>query len=111
LGGKATPACGFAFGVERVLLAMQAAGAAADAAVDVFVVHSGEAAQREAWQLAEQLRDGGRTVVLGSGGSFKSQMKKADANGAYLAVIIGDDEVSSGRFTVKNLRDGTQQSL
>ena len=110
LGGKPTPACGFAFGVERVLLAMQAAGAGAAAAVDVFVVHSGEAAQREAWRLAEHWRDSGRNVVLGAGGSFKSQMKKADASGARFAVIIGEDEVTAKRVTLKPLRGGGEQA-
>jgi histidyl-tRNA synthetase len=109
LGGKATAACGFAFGVERVLLAMQAAGAKADEAVDVFVVHSGEAAQREAWRLAELWRDSGRNIVLGAGGSFKSQMKKADASGARFALIIGDDEVAARRVTLKPLRGGGEQ--
>jgi histidyl-tRNA synthetase len=112
LGGKPTPACGFAFGVERVLLAMQAAGARAEAEVDVFLVHSGEAAQREAWRLAEQWRDKGRNVVLGAGGSFKSQMKKADASGARFAVIIGEDEVAAKRVTLKPLRgEGEQRTL
>jgi len=112
LGGKPTPACGFAFGVERVLLAMQAAGASAEAEVDVFLVHSGEAAQREAWRLAEQWRDKGRNVVLGAGGSFKSQMKKADASGARFAVIIGEDEVAAKRVTLKPLRgEGEQRTL
>ena len=112
LGGKPTPACGFAFGVERVLLAMQAAGASAEAEVDVFLVHSGEAAQREAWRLAEQWRDKGRNVVLGAGGSFKSQMKKADARGARFAVIIGEDEVAAKRVTLKPLRgEGEQRTL
>ncbi len=109
LGGKPTPACGFAFGVERVLLAMQAAQITAGATVDVFVAHSGEAAQREAWRIAEQWRDSGRNVVLGAGGSFKSQMKKADASGARFAVIIGDDEVAAKRVTLKPLRDGGEQ--
>jgi histidyl-tRNA synthetase len=109
LGGKPTPACGFAMGMERVLLAMQAAGAKAADAVDVFVVHSGEAAGREAWRIAEQWRDSGRNVVLGAGGSFKSQMKKADASGARFAVIIGDDEVAAQRVTLKPLRGGGEQ--
>ena len=109
LGGKPTPACGFAFGVERVLLAMQAAGASAEAEVDVFLVHSGEAAQREAWRLAEQWRDKGRNVVLGAGGSFKSQMKKADASGARYAVILGDAEVQEKKVTIKPLREGGEQ--
>ncbi|HXZ48456.1 MAG TPA: histidine--tRNA ligase [Usitatibacter sp.] len=109
LGGKPTPACGFGMGVERVLLAMAAAGVEAAARLDVFVVHSGEAAEQAAWQLAEQWRDAGRSVVLGAGGSFKSQMKRADASGARYAVIIGDDEVSSKRVTLKPLRGGGEQ--
>jgi histidyl-tRNA synthetase len=112
LGGKATPACGFGMGMERVILAMKAAGARAEPAVDVFVVHSGEEAQLFAWRLAEQWRDAGRNVVLGAGGSFKSQMKKADASGARFAVIIGDDEAASARVTLKPLRgEGEQRTL
>ena len=109
LGAKPTPACGFALGMERVLIAMQANGAKADEAVDIFVVHSGEAAQREAWRLAEQWRDSGRNIVLGAGGSFKSQMKKADASGARFAVIIGEDEVAARAVTLKPLRGGGEQ--
>jgi len=109
LGGKPTPACGFAMGIERVLIALQAAQITAGATVDVFVAHSGEAAQRQAWRLAEEWRDSGRNVVLGAGGSFKSQMKKADASGARFAVIIGDDEVAAKRVTLKPLRDGGEQ--
>jgi histidyl-tRNA synthetase len=109
LGGKPTPACGFGMGVERVLLAMKAAGVAVEPSVDVFVVHSGEAAEQAAWRLAERWRDAGKNVVLGAGGSFKSQMKKADASGARYAVIIGDDEAGSGRVTLKPLRGGAGQ--
>jgi len=112
LGGKATPACGFGMGVERVILAMKAAGTRAEAGVDVFVVHSGEEAELFAWQLAEKWRDAGKNVVLGAGGSFKSQMKKADASGARYAVIIGDDEVAATRVTLKPLRgEGEQRTL
>ncbi len=112
LGGKPTPACGFGMGAARVLLAMQAAGVTAEPAVDVFVVHAGEAAGRAAWRVAEDWRDAGRNVVLGSGGSIKSQMKKADASGARFAVIIGEDEVASQRVTLKPLRgSGEQRTL
>ncbi|HSN19295.1 MAG TPA: histidine--tRNA ligase [Usitatibacter sp.] len=112
LGGKPAPACGFGMGVERVLLAMKAAGAESGPAVDVFVVHSGEEAELAAWRLAESWRDAGKSVVLGAGGSFKSQMKKADASGARYAVIIGDEEVASNRITLKPLRgDGEQRTL
>ena len=109
LGGKPTPACGFGMGVARVLLAMQAASVAASPGVDVFVVHAGEMAEQAAWRYAERMRDAGFAVVLGAGGSFKSQMKKADASGARFAVIIGDDEASSKRVTVKPLRGGGEQ--
>ena len=111
LGGRPTPACGFGMGMERVVLTMQASNVSAASGVDVFVVHSGETALQVAWTVAEDLRSTGNNVVFGSGGSFKSQLKKADANGARFAVIVGDDEVASRRFTLKNLRDGTQQSV
>ena len=112
LGGKSTPACGFGMGVARVLLAMQASGVAAAFEPDAFVVHAGESAEAVAWKFAEQLRDAGYDVVLGAGGSFKSQMKKADASGARFAVIIGEDEAASQRVTLKPLRgEGGQRTL
>jgi histidyl-tRNA synthetase len=80
------------------------------AALDVYVVHQGEQAQNLAWQVAESLRDGGVRVLLHcGGGSFKSQMKKADASSAVCAVIIGDDEVAENTVTLKPLRDGGEQ--
>ena len=82
LGGKPTPACGFAMGIERVLLALRAAKVTAVSGPDAFVVHAGGEAELQAWKVSEQLRDAGLAVVLGAGGSFKSQMKKADASGA-----------------------------
>ena len=112
LGGKATPACGFGLGIERVLLTMQAFNVVAAAQPDAFVAFAGEAAARAAWQASERLRDAGLAVVLGAGGSFKSQMKKADASGARYAVILGDAEVASGRVSLKPLRgQGEQQEL
>jgi histidyl-tRNA synthetase len=109
LGGKHTPACGFGMGVARVLLAMQASEVTAGFEPDAFVVHAGETAEGIAWKFAEQMRDAGLDVVLGAGGSFKSQMKKADASGARFAVIIGEDEASSQRVTLKPLRGGGEQ--
>ena len=111
LGGKPTPACGFGMGMERVLLAMQACGVKAADEPDVFVVHSGEGAEVVAWKLAEDWRDQGKKVVLGSGGSFKSQMKKADASGARFAVIIGENELKARQVTLKPLRDGGEQKM
>ena len=108
LGGKPTPACGFAIGIERVLELMRAHGQVATQACDVYVVHQGEAAARLAMRVAEGLRTVGLDVILHCAGaasatSFKSQMKRADASGASYAVILGDDEVAANEATVKPL--------
>jgi histidyl-tRNA synthetase len=109
LGGKPTTACGFGMGIERVLLVLAAAGVKARNEPDAFVVHAGEAAELMAWKVGERLRDAGLAVVLGAGGSFKSQMKKADASGARYAVILGEDEAASDRITLKPLRGAGEQ--
>ena len=109
LGGKPTTACGFGMGIERVLLVLAAAGVTARDEPDAFVVHAGEAAELMAWKVGERLRDAGLAVVLGAGGSFKSQMKKADASGARYAVILGEDEAASDRITLKPLRGAGEQ--
>jgi histidyl-tRNA synthetase len=118
LGGKAAPACGFAMGVERLLaLLRESGGEPAAPGIDVYLVHQGEAAARLAPRVAEGLRDQGIDVLFNcGGGSFKSQMKKADASAATFAVIIGDDEASAGEVTLKYLRNedgqkGTQKRV
>lgn len=109
-GGKPTPACGFAIGVERVLELMKASGERfAPNQCDVYVVHQGAAAQLQGSVAAERLRDAGLDVVLhcaaaGAASSFKAQMKRADASGAAFAVIIGDEEVAQNSVAVKALR-------
>ncbi len=110
-GGKPTPAVGFAMGVERLLELMKATSESfSRSQCDVYLVHQGEAAQMQAFVLAERIRDAGLDVVLhcaaaAGAGSFKSQMKRADASGAAFAVILGDDEIANGAATVKHLRD------
>ena len=114
LGGKPAPACGYAMGVERLLALLLDAGVVPPAdAPDVYLVNVGEAAGRFALQAGEALRDAGLAVVLhGGGGSFKSQMKKADASGARYAMIIGDDEAAAGEVSMKPLRgEGEQQRV
>ncbi|MDR3159582.1 MAG: histidine--tRNA ligase [Zoogloeaceae bacterium] len=109
LGGKPTPACGFALGVER-LMALCAAqdGMAAPSPPEVYLAHQGEAAGRLAFRVAEMLRDTGvKTLLHCGGGGFKAQMKKADGAGAAFAVIIGDDEASSDEVQLKSLREAT----
>ena len=109
-GGKPTPAVGFAMGIERLVELMKLAGEPAEpAACDVYMVHQGEAAQLQAFVLAERIRDAGLDVVLHCAastgpGSFKNQMKKADGSGAAFAVILGDDEIAAGSAVVKAMR-------
>ena len=111
IGGKPAPAMGFAMGVERLLALLQEDGMAPlPAALDVYVVHQGEQAQAVAWRAAETLRDAGLRVLLHcGGGSFKSQMKKADGSGALCAVIVGDDEAAADAVMLKPLRGSGEQ--
>jgi len=114
LGGKPTPACGFAIGIERMILLLQES--ASDAAANpravplAYVVHAGDAAAALARAAAEALRSAGHAVVVNAGGgSFKSQMKRADASGARFALVVGDDEAAAGAVAVKPLRDAGAQ--
>lgn len=113
LGGDATPACGFGIGLERVFLLMLEYGVTANPSPDVYLVNVGEAAEKQALVLAEQLRNAGLSVVQHSGGgSFKSQMKKADRSRARYALILGEDEVLANQVTLKPmLAAGEQQRL
>ena len=113
LGGKPTPACGFAIGSERMVLLLQGSGVAPAAALDAYVVHVGEKARRLALSVAETLRDAGLSIAINAGGgSFKAQMKRADASGARFALIVGEDEAAANRVAIKPLRNsGDQVSL
>jgi histidyl-tRNA synthetase len=105
LGGEATPACGFGIGLERVFLLMQEYGVVANDAPDVYLVNVGELAYQAAFAMAERLRQAGLQVVLhAGGGSFKSQMKKADRSQARYAIILGDDEVNTQQVGLKPMR-------
>ena len=108
VGGKPAPACGFAMGIERLLTLLADSGERASP--DVYLVNQGEGAQRFAFRVAEALREAGFSVVQHCGsGSFKSQMKKADASGAPVAVIVGDEEALTGEASVKALREEREQ--
>jgi len=110
LGGRPTPATCFGMGIERVILALQARGLAPDSVPDAYVVHAGTGAATLAHRAAEALRDAGwRVVVHAGGGSFKSQMKKADASGARLALVVGEDEAAAGEIGIKPLRETGDQ--
>ena len=112
LGGKATPAVGFAMGMERLVLVLAELGLSPDAAAraDVYVVAAGDEAQCTALAAVESLRNRMpecRLVQHTGGGSFRSQMKKADKSGATVALIWGEDEVAAGTVTLKPLRQET----
>lgn len=111
LGGVPTPACGFAIGLERIFLLMQEYGITASDAPDVYLINVGETAEKMALPIAEQLRDANLTVALhAGGGSFKSQMKKADRSGARYALIIGDDEAQAGEVSLKPMLGTGEQN-
>ncbi|MHB1052595.1 MAG: histidine--tRNA ligase [Thiobacillus sp.] len=112
LGGKPAPAAGFAMGVERLLSLMELGSTTlAPTVPDAYIVHAGDAAQAFAWQMASALRGAGLAAVLHcGGGSFKSQMKKADASRARFALIIGDDEAAAQQLTLKPLRGTAEQT-
>ena len=111
LGGKPAPAVGFAIGMERLIdLWQQCQPQQAQPECQVYMIHQGEAAQRRGAQLAETLRDAGLSVIVHAGsGSFKAQFKRADASGAQIAVILGEDELASGQASVKWLRQQSQE--
>ena len=111
IGGKPAPACGFAMGIERLLVLLGDAPVSVPVRmVDAYLVHSGESATRFAWNVAETLRGHGISVVLHCGaGSFKSQMKRADASGARFAVIIGDQEAGKKMVSLKPMREAGEQ--
>ena len=105
LGGKPTAATGFGMGIERVILALQERGVRPASAPDAYVVHAGAGATRVANRAAEILRGAGRNVTVhAGGGSFKSQMKRADASSARYALIVGEDEAAADEIAIKPLR-------
>ncbi|WP_215800750.1 histidine--tRNA ligase [Pantoea dispersa] len=116
LGGRATPAVGFAMGLERLVLLVQAVNPEFEPTriVDVYVIASGQGVQSAAMQLAEKLRDADPALKLMTnfgGGNFKKQFARADKWGARIALVLGEDEVKAGQVVIKDLRTGDQQTL
>jgi histidyl-tRNA synthetase len=115
LGGRPTPAVGWALGIERIVELMQAEGVvAAEAPPDVYLVAAGEAERRFGFKLAEELRGRLPKLKLSLGGpaaGFKAQLRKADKSGARVALILGETELKAGCVSFKPLREDTPQEL
>ncbi len=108
LGGRATPAVGWAMGLERFVALYEECGGETPATdADVYIVAVGDAALRQAFTIAEELRDkidGIRVDLNLGGGSFKSQLKRADKSNAAYALILGDQEIAESKIGLKPLR-------
>ena len=113
LGGRPTPASGFAMGMERLVAMMEDIHTPCDdERPHAYLVMVGEAAQRAGLQLAERLRDelpGLKLLGNANGGSFKAQMKRADRSGARWALLLGEDELAARRISIKHLREQREQ--
>jgi len=116
MGGKPAPACGWAMGIERIVELMKEQDIVEDRSTqcDVYVLHSGGKTVVPAMVSAEVLRSAGVDVMVhasldGKVSSFKSQMKKADASGALFALIIGENELETNSFLLKDLRKSGDQ--
>ncbi len=113
LGGRSTPAVGFAMGLERLIALLENQQEEFPGAEPhLYIVAMGDLAQREGLLIAERLRDSLpwlRIQTHCGGGSFKSQFKKADRSGAQFALVIGEDEVARGEAGIKPLRERSDQ--
>ncbi len=114
LGGKATPAVGFAMGLERLVLMLETLELTdVRRSVDVYMVTAGEGTMMAGLKLAEQLREqvpGLRVMNHFGGGNFKKQFKRADKVGAAVALVLGEYEVADGTVVLKDLIGGTQET-
>jgi histidyl-tRNA synthetase len=115
LGGRDTPAAGWALGLERIVELARADGRdVAEPPVDAFLVAAGDEARRFGFKVVEELRDrvpGLRLAIGSPAAGFKAQMRRADKSGARFALIVGEAEVAAGRVSVKPLRADEPQRL
>src|SRR5262249_32014855 len=115
LGGPDLPGFGWALGLERLLMLLPGApagGAAPAAGCDLFVAHLGEEARRRSVVLARDLRGAGLSVRIEPGGrGLGSQLRRADREGARFALILGDDEIRSGTYQLRDMRSEAQEAF
>jgi histidyl-tRNA synthetase len=111
-GGPATPAIGFAIGMERITSLLKLSGTDTIPAPSVFIAAIGETAVKECLLMADRLRENGVWAELGyAGNSLKSQLRRADRLSTDYVLVIGDDEIASGRLKWKRLSDGSQGEI
>ncbi|HSY78043.1 MAG TPA: histidine--tRNA ligase [Verrucomicrobiae bacterium] len=111
-GGTAVAGIGFAIGVDRIALALQAAGAAPNAGPDAVIIAMGAAATRHAVVVARDLRAAKLNVeMLSPEKKMKSLLARASKIGARIAVIIGDDELARGVVQLRDLKQSTQREV
>lgn len=111
LGGAATPAVGWAAGIERLAMLVADSSEIKEPAADVAIVPMGAAAEAACLGLAAALRRGGLVVDMGFRGNMKKRMSRANESGARFALIVGDEELAAGEAMVKDLVSGTQERL
>jgi histidyl-tRNA synthetase len=114
LGGKPTPAIGFAAGMERVVLNLKRQKIAVPdlSASPVFIAHLGNEATLEAVKFASTLRKDGIAAIMATGDrSLKGQLRQANSLGSNYVAIIGEDEVKSGTVTLRNMMTGEQKTV
>ncbi len=114
LGGKDTPAVGFAFGVERLLLILEELKLLPEAKTDcdIFIVAAGDGIQNYSFKIAQELRDSGLRVAVDlNDRSMKAQMRASNKSGAIFTILIGEDELNNNTVTIKNMGDSTQVNI
>ena len=113
LGGKPTPAIGFAAGIERLILSLNTDNFDTQYISDVFIISMGQDAINFSIQLANQLRSQNNLVVINNTtrGSLKTQMKDANKSKANTAIIIGEDEIENNQVIIKNMITGNQEKV
>ena len=114
LGGKPTPAIGFATGMERIILNLKKQGITVPgpSALQVYIAYMGDPAREEAIKLTANLRQAGISALSSTGGkSLKAQLRQANTLGALYAVIIGEDEVKAGTATLRDMADARQETI
>ena len=108
LGGPSTPAVGWAAGIERLAMLIDAPQLAAPA---IAVIPMGDAAEAKAVGIIADLRRAGLACDMGYRGNMKKRMQRANASGAAFAIILGDDELARGEAAVRDLQSGQQEAV